>query len=147
MKPLYALALITALAATLRAADPAPPPLWPIHESKHYLHPVITEESRQLLARLASDNFATREAASAELAARGPAAFPGFEELALTSPDPEIQSRIVPFFPPKQFRIPSSFPVQLQSIIDEYAKLHAKFASELKSTPAVSASRVFAFDP
>jgi hypothetical protein len=147
---LLALCLCTLATTAVRAADPPPPPMWPVDQFKALLaFPEPTPESRAATARLirdlTSENFATREAASKELAAKGPAAFPGLREAVAASTDAELFARTNDYFKSGTIRNPPSLPPTTIALLRQYEESRAKYIDLHSKRPSWSNCDVFTF--
>ncbi len=114
------------------ARDTGPPPMWPVGEMRAMLEmPAETAAARAETARLVRElgagDFATREKASRELAARGAGAFPGLREAVAASGDPEVMTRTASLFSPGKFQVPPKVPAGTVVLVQEYEKSRARY--------------------
>lgn len=91
IRPGLALAFVLATLGSLSAASPDPKDL--------AIPPAELARARDLVHRLGSDDFRTREAAQAELAKMGRLALPALAEANTTDPSPEVRARAARLLP------------------------------------------------
>jgi tetratricopeptide (TPR) repeat protein len=106
------------LAAAARAGDVATPPSWPIAARIRPQFEPISDAARRLARQLTADDFRTRELASAELAAKSAAAFPGLDQLVAQSDDPELHARTADRV--RLIPIPANTPARTAAMVREY---------------------------
>lgn len=130
----YVAALVVwSCAARGWGAAPAVPVAWPVAEARILWSTApqeVSPEAERLVERMASLDFAVREAASKELAEKGAVAFRGLWEAARQKGDPEIEARLRPHFWSGLFRIPTSAPPKVTLMIEDFVRLEGRRTRE-----------------